>query len=55
MSEAGLLSLPMLAAMSVGGILSGALAARVSQKAQLVVSALLSTLACAAFALRQDS
>ncbi|MGA5375858.1 MFS transporter [Streptomyces griseoincarnatus] len=53
-SEAGLLSLPMLAAMSVGGILSGALAARVSPKAQLVVSALLSTVACAAFALLSD-
>ncbi|MFJ3867589.1 MFS transporter [Streptomyces nigra] len=53
-SEAGLLSLPMLAAMSVGGILSGALSTRVSPKAQLVVSALLSTVACAAFALLSD-
>ncbi|MFZ4156777.1 MFS transporter [Streptomyces pseudogriseolus] len=53
-TEAGLLNLPMLAAMAVGGVLSGALAARVSPKAQLVVSALLSTAACAAFAFLSD-
>ncbi|MEQ8145320.1 MFS transporter [Streptomyces sp. OP7] len=53
-TEAGLLSVPMLATMAVGGVLSGSLSVLVSPKAQLVVSALLSTAACASFTLLHD-
>ncbi|CAL9354071.1 Multidrug resistance protein 3 [Streptomyces sp. enrichment culture] len=49
-TEAGLLSLPMLMAMALGGFLSGPLMSRVSAKAQLVTSSALGALACTAFA-----
>ncbi|WP_062430370.1 MFS transporter [Herbidospora daliensis] len=48
-AQAGLVMLPMLATMSLGGFLSGPLGRLAGAKAQLVGSALLSTASCVAF------
>ncbi|MFF4341092.1 MFS transporter [Kitasatospora sp. NPDC001540] len=52
---AGMLMLPMVAAMFVAGVVGGRLAGRFPAKAQLVTGALLGSAACALFATRHDS